>query len=49
VAAALPVVVAAYAGAAAGESIGYLLGAGKATDLVTYAELEAPRATPEPD
>jgi GT2 family glycosyltransferase len=49
VAAALPVVVSAYAGAAAGESIGYLLGAGKATDLVTHAELEAPRATPEPD
>jgi hypothetical protein len=48
VAAALPVVAAAYAGEAAGESIGYLLGAGRATDLVTHAELDAPRATAAP-
>jgi GT2 family glycosyltransferase len=45
VAAALPVVAAAYAGAAAGESIGYVLGPGRATAVVTHAELEAPRAT----
>ncbi len=43
---ALPVVAAAYAGAAAGESIGYLFGAGRAADAVMRAELEAPRASP---
>jgi Glycosyltransferase like family 2 len=45
VATALPVVAAAYAGEAAGESIGYLLGPGRAAEVVTHAELEAPRAT----
>jgi hypothetical protein len=48
VAAALPVVAAAYGGSAAGESIGYLLGAGGATGVVTHAELEAQRATAAP-
>lgn len=45
VAAALPIIAAAYAGAAAGESLGYVFGAGRAAGVVTYAELDAPRAT----